>query len=318
MRIFTDHNALPDELKSGAVAIGNFDGVHLGHQEVIGEAGLIAKTHNRPWIVLTFEPHPRSIFTPEINPFRITPAEQKMRLIAELGVDALVVLKFDKEFSKNSAEEFIDQVLMKGLGASHVVCGYNFYFGARRRGNPDMLLHAGRDHGFGFTCVNPIKDGNGIEYSSTRVRDCLVLGDLEGATRILGHPFEICGTVIKGDQRGRKLNYPTCNIALDDYLPPKLGAYAVYVAIEDHTGASGKWLKGMCNIGHRPTFHKDGVLLETHIFDFNQDLYGQQLRVRLVKYLREERKFNGPKEIEEQLAKDCISAKEILKKSDPN
>lgn len=315
MRIFRHYEDLPPEVKGGAVAIGNFDGVHLGHQEVIGEAGLIAKAHQIPWVVLTFEPHPRMVFMPNQDPFRITPFRIKSRHVEALDVDHLVVLQFDKDFAKRTAEEFIKDVLVDGLNAKHVVCGYNFYFGAKRQGNPDMLLHQGREHGYGFTCVNPVSDDDGIAYSSTRVRDYLNEGNVRDAWNVLGSPFEIEGRVIEGDQRGRTIGFPTCNIELHEYLRPRLGVYAIRAGV-DH-GTHTTWHDGVANIGKRPTFDKRDILLEAHLFDFEGDLYAKHLRVGLVDFIRAEKKFNGLEEITDQIAKDCISAKEILKKTKP-
>ncbi len=315
MRIFRHFEDLPPEVKGGAVAIGNFDGVHLGHREVIGEAGWIAKAHRIPWVVMTFEPHPRMVFMPDQDPFRITPFRIKARHIEEMGVDDLVVLQFDKDFASKTAEDFIQDVLVDGLGAKHVVCGYDFYFGAKRQGNPDMLLHKGREYGFGFTCVNPVTDKGGEAYSSTRVRDYLVDGKVKDAWNVLGRPFEIEGRVVEGDQRGRTIGFPTCNIELHDYLKPALGVYAIRAGVDD--GTKTIWHEGVANIGKRPTFDKRDILLEAHLFDFDGDLYGKHLRVALIDFVRPEQKFSGLEEITAQIAKDCISAKDILKTTDP-
>lgn len=315
MRIFRHFEDLPPEVKGGAVAIGNFDGVHLGHREVIGEAGWIAKAHRIPWVVLTFEPHPRMVFMPDQDPFRITPFRIKARHIEEMDVDGLVVLQFDKDFASKSAENFIKDVLVGGLAAKHVVCGYDFYFGAKRQGNPDMLLHKGREYGFGFTCVNPVTDKAGVAYSSTRVREHLVAGETIDAQNVLGRPFEIEGRVVEGDQRGRTIGFATCNIELHEYLKPALGVYAIRAGVDD--GTKTIWHDGVANIGKRPTFDKRDILLEAHLFDFDGDLYGKHLRVALIDFIRPEQKFNGLDEIKEQIAKDCISAKDILKNIEP-
>ncbi|MDV7338140.1 bifunctional riboflavin kinase/FAD synthetase [Terasakiella sp. A23] len=315
MRIFRHFEDLPPEVKGGAVAIGNFDGVHLGHREVIGEAGWIAKAHRIPWVVLTFEPHPRMVFNPTQDPFRITPFRIKARHIEEMDVDDLVVLQFDKDFASRKAEDFIQDVLIDGLAAKHVVCGYDFYFGAKRQGNPDMLLHKGRELGFGFTCVNPVKDDGGEAYSSTRVREYLYGGQPAEARGVLGRPFEIEGRVVKGDQRGRDIGFPTCNVELHDYLEPAYGVYAIRAGVDD--GTSTVWHDGVANIGKRPTFDKRDIMLEAHLFDYDGDLYGKHLRVALLDFIRPEQKFSGIDEIKEQIAKDCISAQDILKKTEP-
>jgi riboflavin kinase/FMN adenylyltransferase len=219
------------------------------------------------------------------------------------------------DFAKKSAEDFIKNVLVDGLQARHVVSGYNFYFGAHRRGNPDMLLQEGQKHGYGFTCVNPVSDVGGVAYSSTRVRDYLTTGGPQQAWDVLGRPFEIEGRVVKGDQRGRTIGFPTCNIELHDYLTPALGVYAIRAGI-DH-GTHTVWHDGVANIGKRPTFDKRDILLEAHLFDFNGDLYGKHVRVALIDFLRPEQKFSGIEEITAQIAKDCIRAKDILKKTEP-
>jgi len=313
MRIFRHFEDLPPDVKGGVVAIGNFDGVHLGHQEVIGEAGRLARAQGVPWVVLSFEPHPRMVFQPDQEPFRLTPFRLKARCIEESGVDALVVLPFDRDFAQHSAEDFIAKVLVDGLAATHVVCGYNFYFGAKRKGSPDMLLQAGQQHGYGFTCVNPVKDSDGIAYSSTRVRGLLEQGDVRAAEAVLGHRFEIEGRVVKGDQRGRTIGFPTCNVELDEYLIPALGVYAIRAGVDE--GVQTRWYDGVCNIGKRPTFNKRDILLEAHLFDFEGDLYGKHLRVALIDFLRPEQKFNGLDEITAQISKDCIQAKDILRKT---
>jgi len=315
MRIFRHYEDLPPEVKGGAVAIGNFDGVHLGHQEVIGEAGWIAKAHRIPWVVLTFEPHPRMVFMPDQDPFRITPFRIKSRHVEALEVDHMVVLQFDKDFASRSAEDFIKDVLVDGLAAKHVICGYDFYFGAKRQGNADMLLHKGREHGFGFTCVNPVADAEGVVYSSTRVRDYLIKGQVRDAWNVIGSPFEIEGRVVEGDQRGRTIGFPTCNVELNEYLKPKLGVYAIRAGV-DH-GTHTVWHDGVANIGTRPTFDKRDILLEAHLFNFEGDLYGKHLRVALIDFIRAEKKFTGLEEIKAQIAKDCISAQEILKNTKP-
>lgn len=315
MRIFRHFEDLPPEVKGGAVAIGNFDGVHLGHREVIGEAGWIAKAHRIPWVVLTFEPHPRMVFKPDQDPFRITPFRIKARHIEEMGVDDLVVLQFDMDFASRKAEDFIQDVLIDGLAAKHVVCGYDFYFGAKRQGNPDMLLHKGRELGFGFTCVNPVSDDGNQAYSSTRVRDCLYAGKPKEAAEVLGRPFEIEGRVVKGDQRGRTMGFPTCNVELHDYLEPAYGVYAIRAGVDD--GTKTVWHDGVANIGKRPTFDKRDIMLETHLFEYDGDLYGKHLRVALIDFIRPEQKFNGLDEIKDQIAKDCILAQDILKKTNP-
>ncbi len=310
MRIYRHYDALPADARGAAVAIGNFDGVHPGHQTVIHEAGLIAGDMCRPWAVLTFEPHPRAFFTPGSEPFRLTPFRSKTRWIAELGADLLIVQRFDKAFSSLPAEDFVNTVLVDGLGAGHVVSGYDFVFGHKRGGNCELLLAMGAKKGFGFTAVNAQTDSSGEAYSSTRVRERLGDADPRGAAAILGREFEIEGRVARGEARGKSIGFPTANIPLGAYLRPALGVYAVRAAIEQENGEI--WLDGVANIGVRPTFGSDGVVLEVFLFDFDDDLYGKRLRVRLVDFLRPEKKFDGVDDLKAQIAQDSAKAQKIL------
>ena len=310
MRIYRHYDALPADARGAAVAIGNFDGVHPGHQTVIHEAGLIAGDMCRPWAVLTFEPHPRAFFTPGFEPFRLTPFRSKARRIAELGADLLIVQRFDKAFSSLPAEDFVNTVLVDGLGAGHVVSGYDFVFGHKRGGNCELLLAMGAKKGFGFTAVNAQTDSSGEAYSSTRVRERLGDADPRGAAAILGRDFEIEGRVARGEARGKSIGFPTANIPLGAYLRPALGVYAVRAAIEQENGDI--WLDGVANIGVRPTFGSDGVVLEVFLFDFDDDLYGKRLRVRLVDFLRPEKKFDGVDDLKAQIAQDSAKAQKIL------
>ena len=310
MRIYRHYDALPADARGAAVAIGNFDGVHPGHQTVIHEAGLIASDMCRPWAVLTFEPHPRAFFTLGSEPFRLTPFRSKARRIAELGADLLIVQRFDKAFSSLPAEDFVNTVLVDGLGAGHVVSGYDFVFGHKRGGNCELLLAMGAKKGFGFTAVNAQTDSSGEAYSSTRVRERLGDADPRGAAAVLGRDFEIEGRVARGEARGKSIGFPTANIPLGAYLRPALGVYAVRAAIEQENGEI--WLDGVANIGVRPTFGSDGVVLEVFLFDFDDDLYGKRLRVRLVDFLRPEKKFDGVDDLKAQIAQDSAKAQKIL------
>ena len=310
MRIYRHYDALPADARGAAVAIGNFDGVHPGHQTVIHEAGLIAGDMCRPWAVLTFEPHPRAFFTPGFEPFRLTPFRSKAQRIAELGADLLIVQRFDKAFSSLPAEDFVNTVLVDGLGAGHVVSGYDFVFGHKRGGNCELLLAMGAKKGFGFTAVNAQTDSFGEAFSSTRVRERLGDADPRGAAAILGRDFEIEGRVARGEARGKSIGFPTANIPLGAYLRPALGVYAVRAAIEQENGEI--WLDGVANIGVRPTFGGDGVVLEVFLFDFDDDLYGKRLRVRLVDFLRPEKKFDGVDDLKAQIAQDSAKAQKIL------
>jgi len=309
MQVFRHYKNLPNEALGSSIAIGNFDGVHIGHRAVIGEAGRIAHGQGIPWTVLSFEPHPRSFFNPNNETFRLTPFKTKAIHIKELGVDNLIVLHFDKKFASLSADNFVLKVLVEGLKARHVVSGYDFVFGNKRAGNCGLLLQKGKDQGFDFTCVSAVDDGETI-YSSTRIRDCLKAGDLLTATKLLGRPFEIFGRVEPGDKRGQTIGFPTANLFLGEHLKPAHGVYAIRAGIDK--GTNTKWLNGVANYGRRPTFNKKDTIFEAHLFDFNDDLYGQNLRVALIDFLREEKKFDGLSDLKAQIAIDCDKARQVL------
>ncbi len=309
MRIFR-HDRVGAADRGAVVAIGNFDGVHLGHQAVIGEAGRLARTLGAPHAVLTFEPHPRQVFRPHDPPFRLTPFRVKSRRIEALGVDLLFTLHFDLAFAARSAEDFVETVLLKGLGARHVVVGYDFVFGHQRRGTPALLEERGAALGFGVTVVDPVAAGSGVRYSSTAIRDHLVAGQPREAAALLGVPWEIEGRVERGDQRGRLIGFPTANLTLDDFLRPAAGVYAVRACVEQEGRV--EWHDAVANLGRRPTFGGSDLRLEAHLFDFAGDLYGRHLRVALIEYLRPERKFAGIEDLKAQIARDADEARTVL------
>lgn len=310
MQIFRHFENLPDEARGSSIAIGNFDGVHLGHHAVIGEAGRIARDQGIPWAVLSFEPHPRALFAPHGEPFRLTPFRSKARYIEELGIDHLIVLHFDEAFTNLSADDFVRKVLVESLSARHVVSGYDFVFGHKRAGNCELLLHKGQEEGFDFTCVSAVDDGETV-YSSTRIRECLKAGDPRAASRLLGRTFEIESRVEHGDKRGRSIGFPTANLHLGEYLRPAHGVYAIRAGLDE--GAETRWYDGVANYGSRPTFDNKDTILEAHLFDFDGDLYGRHLRVALVDFLRPEKKFDGIDDLKAQIAIDCDNARRILK-----
>ncbi len=223
MRIYRHYETLPPEARGAAIAIGNFDGVHKGHAQVINEAGRIAKNAGIPWAVLTFEPHPRSVFQPGGEPFRLTPFRAKARALEVLGIDLMIVQKFDRGFSQSPAEGFVKNVLAEGFGAKHVVSGYDFVFGHGRQGNCELLLNLGQTYGFGFTAVGAVESPDGFVYSSTRIRQCLEKGDPRGAAQILGRNFAIEGRVAHGEKLGRTIGFPTANVHLGTQVRPKRG-----------------------------------------------------------------------------------------------
>jgi len=310
MRIYRHYETLPAEVQNAAIAIGNFDGVHTGHQEVINEAGLIAREKKAPWAVLTFEPHPRSVFQADQPAFRLTPFRAKAHELERLGVDAMIVQRFNRSFSQRPAEDFVREVLVKGFGAHHIVAGYDFVFGHNRGGNCELLLAMGQKHGFGFTAVSAVESPDGRVYSSTRIRDCLRQGDVKGAEDVLGRAYAIEGRVAPGEQLGRTLGFPTANIHLGQGLRPKRGIYAVRVEIFGETPT--RLLSGVANIGNRPTVNGIGDLLEVFIFDFDEDLYRKRMRVSLIDFIRPEIRFDGLSELKAEMIKDAAKARQIL------
>ncbi|MEN0001594.1 MAG: bifunctional riboflavin kinase/FAD synthetase [Pseudomonadota bacterium] len=302
---------LPDDLRGGVVAIGNFDGVHLGHQAVLNSA-LNGKASG-PSIALTFEPHPRQFFKPDTPLARITPAPQKAEVIAAIGFDAVVEQPFTRAFSKLTAEAFVTEVLIKGLGASHVVTGFDFHFGAKRGGGPAFMMEAGKRHQFGVTLVDAFRDEQAEVISSSRIREALIEGNINAANMLLGYHHFASATVTGGKQLGRTLGYPTANMALAPDTPLAHGIYAVRFYRAD-----GSILDGVASFGRRPTVDEDGApLLETFIFDFDDDLYGENCRVSFIEYLRGEEKFDGLDALKTQMDADAAAARDMLAKCKP-
>lgn len=309
MRILRDYTKVPEECRGLVLAIGNFDGVHRGHQAVISEAQNIADRLGVGSGVMTFEPHSREFFAPAAPPFRLSTMETKAAHLKWLGVDVMVALTFDLPFSQKSAEEFVRDVLVEGYNVAHVVVGYDFIFGHKRQGTTVVLADLAKKYGFGVTVVEPVGEETVI-FSSTAIRDYLKAGDPGKAAALLGHWWEVEGPVTGGDKRGRTIGFPTANIPLVGYQHPKLGVYAVRVGL--HRGTHVDWIDGVANFGMRPTFDKKYVLLEVHLLDWSGDLYDQSLRVAFVDYIRAEMKFAGIEELTAQIAKDVSTAREIL------
>lgn len=312
MQLFRHLDGLPDALKGGVVAIGNFDGVHLGHRIVLDEAKEAARQLHAPVGVLSFEPHPRSLFRPDDPPFRLTPFRARAHLLQALGVEFHIVLTFDQAFSEHSAEDFVRDVLVDALSARHVVIGYDFHFGHRRRGNADLLRTMGAELGFGVSVVTQAGDETGDVYSSSRVRELLRQGDAPGAAALLGRNWAIEGRVEQGDRRGRELGYPTANVGLGEHLRPAFGVYAVRCAIEPGDGAPARWYDGVANLGIRPMWRTEEPMLEVHLFDFDADLYGKHVIVELVERLRDEARFDSVAALVAQMDRDAAAARRIL------
>ena len=303
--VFDDWRAVPPEWKGGVVALGNFDGVHRGHQALLARAREQAASLGAPVVAFTFEPHPRGFFVPDTGPFRLTLLPAKTRLLAGHGVQAVLAQRFEAAFADLPASSFIEDVLLSGLGARHVVCGYDFTFGARRSGNVEMLRAEGARRGIGVTVVDPVTHEGEI-YSSTRIREALRHGWARDAAGLLGHAWEIEGTVELGDQRGRTIGFPTANVSLGEHLRPRFGVYAVRALVD------GVWRNGVANLGKRPTFGKLQENFEVHLFDFAGDLYGKVLRVALVDFIRAEMKFPGLDALKAQIAADGQAARDLF------
>ncbi len=293
--------------------MGNFDGLHRGHAVLLGQTRELALAGRRPTGVLTFEPHPRKVFFPRTEPFRLTPFRVKERELARLGIDLLFVQHFDLAFAAKSAEDFVAEIIVGAIGASHVVVGWDCTFGKARRGTPDMLRAAGLQHGFGVTVLEPVRGEGEMVYSSTHIRELLKAGKPREAAALLGRFWEIDGRVATGDKRGRTIGFPTANLSLDDYLHPAFGVYAVRVSgdgIDDPL--SGRSVDGVANIGLRPTVGTLAPRLEAHLFDIDMDLYGRHLRVALVDFIRPEQKFSSLEALKAQIAEDAARARSIL------
>ena len=299
------HNLRPRH-RGSAVTVGNFDGVHLGHQAVLRQLAERARAVGEPSTVVTFEPHPREFFDPDNAPARLSRLRDKAAAIAALGVDRLLILRFDAELTRQEPEAFVDELLLEGLGARHVVVGDDFRFGRKRRGDFALLSQAGRQQGFGVEeAATYMLDGERV--SSTRVRAALAQGDLDAATRLLGGPYTIRGRVIHGEKLGRDLGFPTANLALEGYRLPTTGIFAV-VACDER----GRRYPGVANLGWRPTVRGKRPLLEVHAFDFAGDLYGAHLTVELLARLRPEERFDSLDALVERMHVDARQAREYL------
>ncbi|MDP1671165.1 MAG: bifunctional riboflavin kinase/FAD synthetase [Alphaproteobacteria bacterium] len=312
MRLVRDINELPPECRGAVVAIGNFDGVHLGHRAVLAQAANIARDKGCPLGALVFEPHPREFFEPEAPRFRLTPLQEKARLLESLGIDLLYVEHFDAELAARPAQDFVTRILVEGLGVTHIVVGYDFRFGQNREGDAAFLIREGAKAGFGVGITSAVHTtSSGEPYSSSLIRKHLREGRPRRAAELLGHWWSIVGPVQNGDQRGRTIGFPTANVHLNECLEPRHGVYAVRVEVLEGAGAG--LYDGVANLGIRPTFDKQDVMLEVNLFDFSGDLYGRMLRVSFVEFIRAERKFDGIDSLKAQISADSITAGELLR-----
>jgi riboflavin kinase/FMN adenylyltransferase len=304
-RLFHDQ-PIPEELRGAIIALGNFDGFHLGHQAVVGRAVQRGAHERRPVIVATFDPHPVRHFKPDTPPFRLTTLDQRERMFAQAGADAMLVFRFGAELASTTAENFIAGLLAGHLGAAGVVTGEDFTFGKGRGGNVEVLRELGARQGIEAETVAPVLL-EGTRISSGLVREALQAGDPGMATRLLSRPFAIQGEVIHGDKRGRELGWPTANQELGNYLRPKYGIYAVQVHLDDD-----REFAGVASLGVRPTFDPPRELLEAVLFDFDGDLYGRTIEVALHAFLRPEMKFDGVEALKAQMDEDAEEARRLL------
>ncbi|MEP3280607.1 MAG: bifunctional riboflavin kinase/FAD synthetase [Stappiaceae bacterium] len=296
----------PQALFGGVVAIGNFDGVHRGHRAVLNAALDQAKQNTRPAYIMTFEPHPRTVFRPEHPVFRLTPPNAKADLLHALGFAGMLVVPFNRDFASITAQDFVQKILCAQLGISHAVIGYDFHFGKARQGTPNYLEEAGGREGFGVSIVQPFEDENAEIVSSSRIREALSAGDIILANSLLGYRWFVDGTVQHGEKRGREMGFPTANLTLPPECRLRHGIYAV------RTYVAGKRYDGVASYGRRPTFDNGTPLLEVFIFDFSDDIYGQPIRISFASHLRPELKFDDVPSLIEQMNRDSAEARAIL------
>jgi riboflavin kinase / FMN adenylyltransferase len=306
LRVVHHWKNLTDAERGASVALGNFDGVHRGHQRVIAGAAAGAKQHGCPLGVITFDPHPRRLFQPDQPTFRLMTIGQQARALEALGVDLFYVLPFDYEMASFSDREFVEKVLVGGLGVRHVAVGFDISFGKGRTGSPDLMRKYGEEFGFTVSVAEAAGEG-GEKYSSTAVRNALRDGRPEVAAAILGRPFAIEGVVRRGKQLGRQLGFPTANVMLSDYVAPRFGIYATRTRLPD-----GREIAGASSLGVNPTTGEEEPRLEVWLFDFDEDLYGQVIETDLVAHLRPEEKFETIEAMIDQIREDEAQARALL------
>jgi len=297
-------DAVPEALRGGVVAIGNFDGFHLGHQAVFAALQARARERGRPAVVVTFEPHPRDVLAPQPFMFRLTTGDAKARLAEALGLDGIVILPFDRTFSHIEAEDFVQRFLVTGLGASGIIIGKDFHFGRNRRGTPEFLAAALADHGCSVEVLDLLLDGR-EPISSSRIRAALAAGELDQANRLLGYHWFIEGEVVTGDRRGRELGFPTANLAEPSGFGLTQGVYAVRGLIE------GQRVDGVASYG-KPMFGDERPPFETYFFNFDRDIYGKHLSVALIAHIRGQKMFGGLAELIAAIHADGEVARQVL------
>ena len=313
MELIQPDQPFPAGMRGGVVAIGNFDGVHRGHRMLLAAACEKAGARNASWGVVTFEPHPRSFFRPAEPVFRLTPLPLKARLLAGLGAEFVSVVAFDAALASLSPEAFVLRELVERLRVRHVVTGYDFHFGKGRKGSPETMQRLGEVHGFTTSVIDQVTDDDGLApFSSSAIRADLRHGRVEAAAHQLGYPWTVMGEVVKGDQRGRTIGFPTLNIVLEPGAEPFQGIYAVRV--RDAEGSAPAW-QGAGYFGARPTFATNRTFLEVYLFDFSGDLYGRTLLVEFIALIRPDRTFASVDDLTGQMNADCLEARRILAES---
>lgn len=312
MDIFRGHSSLPRRLRDPVVAIGNFDGVHRGHAALFEQARRHAHHLHGEAVVLTFDPHPAKVLAPSYAPPLITTTARKLELIAATGVDVTVLEPFDRAFASRSPEAFVREVLADGLGARHVVVGYDFTFGQKRSGTVELLGELGPRHGFEVTVVPPVSV-DGIVCSSTKVREFVLEGRVDGAALLLGRDHEVEGEVVRGAGRGRTIGVPTANVAAETELVPKLGVYAGWAERVDGGERSGERWMAAINVGTNPTFvDSRTVSVEAHLLDCDEELYGARLRLGFVRRLRDEARFPSREALVAQIRRDVDETRVVM------
>lgn len=304
MEIYQGIEQVRHRLKNPAITIGNFDGVHTGHQALFRKVKEWAQKLDGQSVVMTFHPHPLEVLFPGKPLSFITSHEQKLDLIADFGIDATIVVPFSKDFSQISAREFVEDLLVGSIGVKAVVVGYDYRFGRNREGDISFLRQLGEEHGFQVDTVPGIRMDDMV-VSSTAIRKMIVEGNISKANQLLGRLFEVSGTIIPGRKRGAGLGFPTANIRMPAQTPPRTGVYVVEAEIDGNTYG------GAANLGYNPTFGDVDLSLEVHLFDFNQDVYGKPISVRFIDRLRDEKRFSGPQDLIDQIRKDVETARKI-------
>ncbi len=298
----------PERLQQAVVALGSFDGLHTGHQAIIAETVKRAKAANIPAGLLSFEPHPREVLTPDAPPFRLTSLHQKLHLLKDAGLDALYIQRFSRAFAALSPHNFIQQLLVDGIKVKEVLVGKDFIFGHRRQGDVALLAEAGKAHGFTVNVMEDVGTENGHRrISSTAIREHIKAGEMADAAALLGRPYAIMGRVIAGDRKGRELGFPTANLRMNAMLRPRYGVYAALATLPD-----GTQHKAAVNIGIRPTVSGTRELLEAHLLNYTGDLYGQPITIVLQRFLRPEQKFDSLQSLKAQIAQDVAAVASFI------